>query len=101
MSTNYYVEIDGEEIHLGKYAVGHPFMFRGHPDRSVADYEAWRAMAATGQIRTEAGTEITLGDLVETAAEATAVWGRRQRFTPYPNQHDDGRGHRFTNAEFC
>jgi hypothetical protein len=106
VSVNYYLPdlntTDGEEgIHLGKFAQGHEFMFRAHPDLGVIDYDTWAAFAETGQIVAEYGCEVTVDELLTTVAEARQTWGRFRRRTPYPYQYDDARGYRFNTREFC
>lgn len=101
MSTNYYVHTpDGQEIHLGKFANGWPFMFRGHPDRGVVDYDSWRAQFSLGEIQTESGAPVTLAEMEETV-ESARKWWRSAGYRPRSDQHDDGRGNRFTDTEFC
>lgn len=101
MSTNYYVHTpDGREIHLGKYANGWTFMFRGDPERGVVDYDTWRAQFGLGEIRTEAGAPVTAAEMEEAVADARRWWGARGRY-PRTDQHDDSHGNRFTNVEFC
>ena len=101
MSTNYYVHIDDEEVHLGKYGNGSVFMFRGHPDRGVVDYESWRALAASGRIVAEHGVEMTVEEMDELIADARTRFGPRQSSRLYPGQHRDVHGNRFSNYEFC
>jgi hypothetical protein len=100
MSTNYEVIVDGEAVHLGKSSGGWPFMFRGHPERGVVDYESWRALAASGRIVAEFGVELTLAELEDVVVRHRSYRG--DHFSrPRPGQHDDARGNRFSNYEFC
>lgn len=101
MSTNYYVHTpDGEEIHLGKFAQGSAFMFRGYPGRGVVDLASWRAQLDLGEVRTEYGSPIRPEELEDLIDDARRQWGRFRRVRPYPDQHDDSNGNRFTNVEF-
>ncbi len=100
MSTNYEVIVGDETIHLGKSSGGWPFAFRGHPERGVVDYESWRALAASGQIFTESGTEITLAELEDAVARS------RSNRMHHSNRLRDGQtrdanGNVFSNYEFC
>lgn len=107
MSTNYYLRTDddvsgGEEgVHLGKFVQGEPFHFRAYPDRGVSDYQAWRDLAASGQIYTEYGTPVTVEYLEDVVDDARRQWGRYRRTMPYRDQFDDVNGNRFTTVEFC
>ncbi len=105
MSVNYYLRTPDtpdhdEGVHLGKYVHGEPFHFRGHPDRGVTDYQSWWELARTGQIFSEAGTEIPLDDLTDSIDHARC-FSKYRRSTPYRDQHDDANGNRFTDVEFC
>ncbi len=100
MSTNYTLKTpDGEDIHLGKAAQGHRFMFRGHPERGIVDYPTWRAQLTTGTVVDETGTELTPTEL-EKIIDSHRTG--HQAHNPRPAaQHDDDHGNRFTNIEFC
>ncbi|MFI6228678.1 hypothetical protein ACIBCR_15355 [Micromonospora echinospora] len=106
MSTNYYVRTadtppDGEGIHLGKFAQGHAFMFRGYPEQGITTYGAWRTLAASGEIVTECGAPVDLADMEKRIAEAHRTYARFRVTRPRKvDQVDDG-GHRFTLVEFC
>ncbi|MER7280567.1 hypothetical protein ABT369_39620 [Dactylosporangium sp. NPDC000244] len=103
MSTNYEVIVDGEPIHLGKASGGWPFNFQGHPERGVVDYESWLALAASGRIVDEYGAEVTLAELEDVVARHRSYRAeRRYHFSQvHDGQHDDARGNRFSNYEFC
>ena len=50
MSTNYFLRPadtpEGDEgIHLGKFAQGNAFMFRGYPERNITNYGSWYELA--------------------------------------------------------
>lgn len=101
MSTNFYLRTpDGQEIHLGKRAIGWPFMFRGYPDRGITNYEAWRAQLDLGEIRTEAGAPVTSGEMVQIVMNARAH-ARVAPHQPFKDDVDDAQGNRFTLVEFC
>lgn len=102
MSTNFYTlntPNSEEGIHLGKYAQGSPFMFRGYPEQGVVDYASWTRLAQSGQIVDECGRELTFEEL-EDIVRHTRQWGMPHR-SPYPYQVDDENGNRFTIVNFC
>jgi hypothetical protein len=111
VSTNYYVRppgTKGEGIHLGKTAVGWPFMFRAYPNADerpagvtwdVTDYSSWVDLLSLGQITTEAGTPIEKDDLLDLVDEYRRLNGIRHR--PQGRQYEDENGNLFTPQEFC
>jgi hypothetical protein len=100
VSTNFYLrKPDGQEIHLGKTALGWPFMFRGYPERGITNYKAWRAQLDLGEIRTEAGAPVTSGEMVQIVTNARAH-ARVEEHRPFGYDVDDAQGNRFTLVEF-
>lgn len=109
MSTNYYVHtpqtvLDGEGIHLGKWANGE-FHFRAYPaDKprpaevtwDVVDYESWSRLLDLGEIVTEAGRPVTAAEMVGEVQREPRHW----REPLHRDQFEDGHGNRFSPHEF-
>ncbi len=107
MSTNFYLRTpetpEGDEgVHLGQYAAG-GFTFRAHPDRGVTDYESWLALARSGTVFAESGYEVTVDELVETAAasDIRASWAERGATRSGGRGFYDDEGRRWLAVEFC
>lgn len=106
MSTNYYLRTpdtpDGDEgIHLGQYAAG-GFTFRAHPELGVTDYDSWLALARSGTVFAESGYEVTVDELVETAAARRRIaWAERGATHSGGAGFYDDEGRRWLAVEFC
>lgn len=66
MGTNYYAEINGEKLHVGKSSVGWHFAVRVYPERQINSLDDWLHMLRSNHavITDEYGQSVSFTDLV-------------------------------------
>ena len=63
MGTNYYLQKNDEELHIGKSSVGWCFSLHVYPDQSINDLKDWIELFKKYKIKNEYGDHIKSKDM--------------------------------------
>lgn len=82
MGTNYYIDVDGEELHIGKSSSGWVFSLRVYPERNINTIFDWLVLINNNEIRDEYYSKISVHDMIN------IIMNRSRPEPPGLNEHD-------------
>lgn len=76
MSTNYYVEFNGEKLHVGKSSVGWHFAVRVYPDKQINNLNDWLELLVDirHSLTDEYDQQVSFTDLVMTITDRCNIY---------------------------
>lgn len=103
MGTNYYLEENGESLHIGKSSAGWEFSFRGY-DEDIRSWKDWQNKIAGRDVIDEYGGKMSFTDfkrMVESSeGQNHTAYCKKKYEDIYLDLWQDDEGYSFYGGEF-